>query len=468
MAVLGDHSARTPTAWGSSSASRSGPDQLDRRAVRLRAGPDLLEARKILLARRDDELAAPDDLDAVVRAVLLQLGLALAAQAGLHRARGVVDPGVDHAAVVPGLLPADRRVLLDDPQPGAGRSWRIRRAVARPTIPAPTMTTSSTAASGGMVRPRGGPGRQRPPRDDAARADGRRACAHRRRARRGPPRPPTSSTPSASARRVRRRGPRTANRRARSNAPRRRRRSRGSCPRPRRSRSPRARPHPRGRRPPVRIVYSCVTHRSLARGAGGRASCHHRTHARPPHRRRAHRPLRSRAAARGGRPVPPDVGRERRARTAAPPGRRSSSCSPSEGGHFSALHRLPIDEVWFFQLGDPIELLLLHADGSTSVERLGPDVLAGDELQVVVPAGTWMGARVAPGRRVVPVRHDDGPGLHPERLRGRRPGRARGRLPRAGAADPRALSLTSRHRTGGRVASAATRASRPAARRRST
>ena len=71
----------------------------------------------------------------------------------------------------------------------------------------------------------------------------------------------------------------------------------------------------------------------------------------------------------------------------------------AEGGHFSALHRLPIDEVWFFQLGDPIELLLLHADGSTTVPRLGPDVLAEHELQVVVPAGTWMGARVAPGGR---------------------------------------------------------------------
>ena len=32
----------------------------------------------------------------------------------------------------------------------------------------------------------------------------------------------------------------------------------------------------------------------------------------------------------------------------------------AEGGHFSAMHRLPIDEVWFFQAGDPIELLLLE------------------------------------------------------------------------------------------------------------
>ena len=69
----------------------------------------------------------------------------------------------------------------------------------------------------------------------------------------------------------------------------------------------------------------------------------------------------------------------------------------AEGGHFSAMHRLPIDEVWFFQAGDPIELLLLEPAGPGRVAILGSDVLAGGELQVVVRAGTWMGARTAPG-----------------------------------------------------------------------
>ena len=69
----------------------------------------------------------------------------------------------------------------------------------------------------------------------------------------------------------------------------------------------------------------------------------------------------------------------------------------AEGGHFSALHRLPIDEVWFFQAGDPVELLLLEPGTPGRVATLGPDVLGGHELQVVVAAGTWMGARTAPG-----------------------------------------------------------------------
>ncbi|MEV5337411.1 cupin domain-containing protein [Streptomyces sp. NPDC052676] len=63
----------------------------------------------------------------------------------------------------------------------------------------------------------------------------------------------------------------------------------------------------------------------------------------------------------------------------------------------SALHRLPIDEIWHFHLGDPLELLLLAPDGTTRTTVLGPDVLGGQQVQLIVPAGTWMGGRVAEG-----------------------------------------------------------------------
>jgi uncharacterized protein len=69
----------------------------------------------------------------------------------------------------------------------------------------------------------------------------------------------------------------------------------------------------------------------------------------------------------------------------------------AEGCHFSAMHRLPIDEVWYFQAGDPIELLLLEPGTAGRILTLGPNVLGGHELQAVVRAGTWMGARTAPG-----------------------------------------------------------------------
>lgn len=66
----------------------------------------------------------------------------------------------------------------------------------------------------------------------------------------------------------------------------------------------------------------------------------------------------------------------------------------TEPGDYSALHRLPSDEIWHFHLGDPLQMLLLHPDGSSRIVVLGPDVLGGQHVQYVVPAGTWMGARV--------------------------------------------------------------------------
>ncbi|MGW0610226.1 cupin domain-containing protein [Streptomyces sp. NPDC002788] len=64
---------------------------------------------------------------------------------------------------------------------------------------------------------------------------------------------------------------------------------------------------------------------------------------------------------------------------------------------FSALHRLPTDEIWHFYLGDPLELLLLAPDASVRTAVLGPDVLHGQHVQFTVPAGTWMGGRVSEG-----------------------------------------------------------------------
>jgi predicted cupin superfamily sugar epimerase len=66
---------------------------------------------------------------------------------------------------------------------------------------------------------------------------------------------------------------------------------------------------------------------------------------------------------------------------------------------FSALHRLASDEVFHSYLGDPVEMLQLHPDGSGQVVTLGPDVTAGQQPQVVVPRGVWQGSRLADGGR---------------------------------------------------------------------
>ncbi|MET0144101.1 MAG: cupin domain-containing protein [Ilumatobacteraceae bacterium] len=60
---------------------------------------------------------------------------------------------------------------------------------------------------------------------------------------------------------------------------------------------------------------------------------------------------------------------------------------------FSQFHRLTVDEIWHFYLGDAAELVLLEAAGTSRHHRLGHDLDGGDELFVVVPAGTWMAAR---------------------------------------------------------------------------
>jgi uncharacterized protein len=64
---------------------------------------------------------------------------------------------------------------------------------------------------------------------------------------------------------------------------------------------------------------------------------------------------------------------------------------------FSDMHRLPTDEVWHFYLGDPVELLLLDPSGIDQIVTLGQNVLAGEHVQFVVRAGTWMGARLRRG-----------------------------------------------------------------------
>lgn len=66
---------------------------------------------------------------------------------------------------------------------------------------------------------------------------------------------------------------------------------------------------------------------------------------------------------------------------------------------FSALHRLPTDEVFHFYFGDPVEMLQLGPtpkDGGR-ILTLGSDILAGQQVQTVVPAGVWQGSVLRAG-----------------------------------------------------------------------
>ena len=64
-------------------------------------------------------------------------------------------------------------------------------------------------------------------------------------------------------------------------------------------------------------------------------------------------------------------------------------------GETSHWHRVDADELWQYASGDALELLIAADRAGAGIERhrLGPDVTAGDEVQVVVPAGAWQAAR---------------------------------------------------------------------------
>jgi uncharacterized protein len=63
----------------------------------------------------------------------------------------------------------------------------------------------------------------------------------------------------------------------------------------------------------------------------------------------------------------------------------------------STLHRLTGDEIFHFYLGDPVEMLQLHPDGTGELIIIGSELAAGMRLQVLVPAGSWQGSRLVSG-----------------------------------------------------------------------
>jgi len=65
-----------------------------------------------------------------------------------------------------------------------------------------------------------------------------------------------------------------------------------------------------------------------------------------------------------------------------------------EPGTFSEMHLLQSDEIFHFYLGDPVEMLQLYPDGSSAVFTLGPDLAAGQHVQLAVPAGVWQGTQL--------------------------------------------------------------------------
>lgn len=87
-------------------------------------------------------------------------------------------------------------------------------------------------------------------------------------------------------------------------------------------------------------------------------------------------------------------------RAEAPDGQRATASAVyylMERGQRSHWNRVDADEIWLWHAGDPIDVSVATSDsGPVRTTRLGGDVAAGDQPQVVVPAGRWESAQPAP------------------------------------------------------------------------
>jgi hypothetical protein len=86
-----------------------------------------------------------------------------------------------------------------------------------------------------------------------------------------------------------------------------------------------------------------------------------------------------------------------RYQTARPAGTAILYLLTPDANSFSALHKLPTDEVYHFYIGDPVLLLQLHPDGHSERILLGHDVLNGQHVQYVAPRDVWQGSFLLPG-----------------------------------------------------------------------
>jgi predicted cupin superfamily sugar epimerase len=61
------------------------------------------------------------------------------------------------------------------------------------------------------------------------------------------------------------------------------------------------------------------------------------------------------------------------------------------------LHRIRSDQMYHHYLGNPLEVLLLDADGKHREWVVGPDLAAGMRPQLLIPGGVFHAARVQGG-----------------------------------------------------------------------
>ena len=93
----------------------------------------------------------------------------------------------------------------------------------------------------------------------------------------------------------------------------------------------------------------------------------------------------------------------------------------ADANSFSAMHKLPTDEIYHFYLGDAVEMLHLHPDGSSERVFLGQELNKGQFVQYTVPRDTWQGSHLIKGGRYALLGTTMAPGFtHHDYVGGRR------------------------------------------------
>lgn len=91
----------------------------------------------------------------------------------------------------------------------------------------------------------------------------------------------------------------------------------------------------------------------------------------------------------------PEGGWFRQTWVADGPGRPSGTCIYFllQAGGASHWHRVDATEIWHFHSGAPLVLRIADTDAGPAQQiTLGPDVMAGDLPQAIVPTGWWQAA----------------------------------------------------------------------------
>jgi predicted cupin superfamily sugar epimerase len=77
------------------------------------------------------------------------------------------------------------------------------------------------------------------------------------------------------------------------------------------------------------------------------------------------------------------------------------------------LHRIRNDQLYHYYLGNPLEVFLLHADGTSERVVVGPDLRAGQRVQLLIPGNTFHTARLIGARRWFLGASTEWPGVVP-------------------------------------------------------